>query len=169
MTMRHVIHTTRGPRVAAKYAPGSESRTANHSVLLNRLEGVPRARRVVPTDITVKGRDHGPISAKQHHRTVAGKQQQKRGRPRHCHGLGHRPVLRSSPFKISLCRVVHETPGDPGSARITRSVPVGRDRTTSCPIERKRRVTRFRVTALPTFFETMKPTRVTSSLSRVAT
>jgi len=158
----HVIHSACRPRVATQNTPGSEHGSANHAVLLDRLESVAGAGRVVPADISIKWRDHGAVSAKENYRAVAREKQQKRGCPRHCHCLGHRPALRSSPLKISLCRLVHETPGDPGSARIIRSVPVGRESTTSCPIARSRRVTRLRVTALPTLFDTMKPTRVTS-------
>ena len=50
-----------------------------------------------------------------------------------------------------------------------KSVPLGRVSTTSCPIDRSRRVTRLRITALPTLFETIKPTRVASACSRRAT
>jgi hypothetical protein len=166
--MRHVIHSASGPGVTTQDAPRAQRRSANHAILLDRLESVSGARRVIAADISVQGGDDGAVSAKKYYRAVAWQEQQKARCSRHCHCLGHRPVLRSSPVKISLCRVVHETPGDPGSARIIRSVPVGRDSTTSCPIARSRRVTRLRVTALPTLLETMKPTRVTSLCSRRA-
>jgi hypothetical protein len=167
--MWHVIHSARSPRVATQDAPGAERGTANYPVLLDRLKRVTGAGREIPADISVERRDHGPVSAKENYRAVTWQKQQERSCFRHCHCLGHRPALRSSPLKISLCRVVHETPGDPGSARIIRSVPVGRDSTTPCPIARSRRVTRLRVTALPTLFDTMKPIRVTSLCSRRAT
>jgi hypothetical protein len=166
--MGHVIHSASGPGMTTQNAPRTQRRSANHPVLLDRLESVAGARRVVPAHIPVQGGDDGAVSAKKDYRAVARQKQQKPSCSRHCHCLGHRPALRSSPLKISLCRLVHETPGDPGSARIIRSVPVGRDSTTSCPMARSRRVTRLRVTALPTLFETMKPTRVTSLGSRRA-
>jgi hypothetical protein len=164
MTMRNVIDAAGSPGMAPEDPPGTQRTASHEAVLLDGLEGVTRTGGIVATYLAIERGDHCPITPQNYYRTVARQKQQEGDHPLHC-----LPALRSRPFKISLCRVVHETPGLPGSARITRSVPVGRESTTSCPIDRSRRVTRLRVTALPTAFETINPTRVGSDTPRLAT
>jgi len=68
---RNIVDASCGPGVATTDATRSQPNTPHYSVLLNGLEGVVRARGVVPTHIPVKWGDHCAIYEKDGHTDIA--------------------------------------------------------------------------------------------------
>jgi hypothetical protein len=159
-----IIHPTLRPRVTTCNPKRSHENPANYAVLLYCLQCVVRARRVIATNITIKWRNHCAIAAKDQDTTVTRQQPNKGSDSLHC-----LLALRSSPSRISPCRVDQDASGEPDRALMITSRPVGRICSASRPIARSRLVTRLRVTELPTAFETMNPKRLASSAPLGAT
>jgi hypothetical protein len=110
--MRHIIDAARSPGVAAKDAPRAQRRSADHPVLLDRFECVARARRVVPANIAVQGRDPRAVAAQNNHRAIAREEQQEGGRSLYRRRVAH---LSSAPFKHIENFTSQGSPRNPGT------------------------------------------------------
>ena len=70
----YVVNSTLGPRVAAGEAQAAHPDPTEHSVVLNGLHRIGRARRVIATYIAVEGRDNSALAAEDDYTDVARKQ-----------------------------------------------------------------------------------------------
>jgi hypothetical protein len=110
--MRHVIDAALCPGVATQDPPYPKRGASDKSVLLDRLECVARAGRVIAAHVAVQRRDHCSVSAKNYHRTVTGEQKQKACCTVYCRRLRH---LTSAPFKDVKNFTLQGSPRNPGT------------------------------------------------------
>src|SRR5690606_33824862 len=120
--------------------------------------------RIVRTNIAIEGRDHPAVYGQQREDQVSGHEQdgprkvrdlQSGGAARRCGKRGHDGIrsARNALFQArstSALRSVNDASADAGKARMTTSVPLGTAELNSAQTALSRRLTRFRVTALPT-------------------
>ena len=68
-----VVDAALSPGMTARKPARAEPHPANNTVLLDRLQSVMGARRVVPAHIPVQGRDDGPVPTQEKHGGIAWK------------------------------------------------------------------------------------------------
>lgn len=142
---RYGIVPTGGPGVAAQQPSRREPGALDGPVDLYRPQRVRRATRVVTADVPVQRADHQPIGLQQSDQDV----------------LHRVPTLVTARDQAETRSGASSagTVAARGSARTTTSTPDGVSGSSPAARWRRRRLTRLRVTALPTCLETTKPTR----------
>lgn len=149
LSLRNGVIPSGSKGMTAQESACCENTALNQAVARNRLVSVVRTTRLVPTKRPKKGRNEQLIDS-----------DQSPGQPRNdsldaCHAK-----IRDSSRSI----VASESLGAPRRAMITKSSP-GSSSRRSRNHSRKRRFTRFRSTAFPTFLLTVRPTRAPHSIS----
>ncbi len=151
---RYGVVPTRGPRVAAQQPPTGQPGALERTVDLHRPQRVRRTARVVTADVPVQRADHQPVSLEQPDQDI----------------LHRWPALATARDQAEARSGARSdgTAAACGNARTTRSKPTGVWASCSAARCRSRRLTRLRVTALPTCLETTKPTRTDAPCERPA-
>lgn len=170
-TRRDMIHTTGVPRMASDQPSRGEPDPADEPVKGHRFEGVRRAARVEPAHRSVQRRDHLPVRDQEpdHHQARQPDDEEQHSVSDLTHDTLPCPPTGSASLSFrattdtqlekSLVRAGQSLSAAAGRARTTTSYPRGCAPTHSAAAWRSLRLTRFRVTAFPTFLPTMKPTR----------
>src|SRR5690606_16622486 len=130
-------------------ATDREPRALQGAVLLDRTEGVCRTAGVVATHLPVHRADDRSVGAQQQHQEPA-------------HHRRTREAAVAMAWSSWPPSSAARRPAAPGRARTTMRDPVGTDSSRSRMRWRRRRFTRLRSCAGPTFLDTTKPTDVTS-------
>src|SRR3954453_15878971 len=140
------IVPTRGPGMAAKQPSTGQPAPLDSPMDAHRAQRVGRAAGVVPADVAVERADQQPVELEQPDQQVLHEVHTSR-RTAFAHAEERSPAS-SVPARA-----------DGGSARTTTSTPPGVPPSSRAARCRNRRLTRLRVTALPTALETTNPTR----------
>jgi len=136
------VVTAPGPGIATRDPADRQPAALDTAVHGDRLECVRRARRVVAAHLAVERADREAVGLQQADQDVL-----------------HEPATRARQRSSSSPRSRYDAPAAPGCARTTSTLPSASVPTRSRIKCRSRRLTRLRVTAGPTDFDTTKPTR----------
>jgi hypothetical protein len=143
--------------MAAQQPSAGQPASLERTVHRDGAQRIRRTTRVVATDVPVQRTDHQPVRL-----------QETDEQPLH---VGRRSASRPTALAQAPGRSERKPAGDVaerGSARTTKSVPIGVVGIRSAASCRSRRLTRFLATALPIAFETTTPTRTRLSGTRSA-
>ena len=154
---RHRVVSAVAPRVAPGQPAGAEPGPPQCTVDLDGLECIRGARRVVAAPLSKQRADHKLVDPDQPNE-----------QPLHevpPAATVELPTTRATARVSELASCALEAPAAAGSARTTTSDPGGRSASTGAMMWRRRRLTRFRVTELPTALLTIKPARGVSVAS----
>ena len=146
MLGRHRVIPAGRPWVAPSHPAGGVPAATDAAVNGDRLEGVRRTRGVVPADLAVERADQEPVQPEQADQQVL-----------HARHPGPRPISRVSAASKSAVRAGNAAVAEGGRARTTSTAEPGNDESRSRARCRRRRFTRFRVTAGPTALLTTNP------------